>query len=73
MKTENNTQKHNTLHISTREEFHRYASNIINEEDFCTDYPGYAGYQVDRVSSALRWTIANGRAINYSFNKRNAN
>ena len=70
MKTKNYTQKHNTLHIPTREEFHRYASNLINEEDFCTDYPGYAGYKVNVTASALRWTVS--RKNNYSISKRGA-
>ena len=70
MKTKNYTQKHNTLHIPTREEFHRYASNVINEEDFCTDYPGRAGYKVNVTASALRWTVR--RKNNYSISKGGA-
>ena len=70
MKTKNYTQKHNTLHIPTREEFHRYALNVINEEDFCTDYPGYAGYQINKVAPAIRWTVS--RKNNYSLSKRGA-
>ena len=59
MKTKNYTQKHNTLHIPTREEFHRYASNVLNENDFCTDYPGRSGYQINTIASSLRWSVAN--------------
>ena len=70
MKTKNYTQKHNTLHIPTREEFHRYALNVINEEDFCTDYPGYAGYQINKITSSIRWTVS--RKNNYSLSKRGA-
>ena len=70
MKTKNYTQKHNTLHIPTREEFHRYASNTLSKEDFCTDYPGYTGYQINKVVSAIRWTVS--RKNNYSLSKRGA-
>lgn len=58
MNTENYTKKHNTLHIPSREEFHRYASNTLSEADFCTDYPGREGCQINKTSSALRWTIS---------------
>lgn len=57
MNTENYTKKHNTLHIPSREEFHRYASNTLSEADFCTDYPGRDGYQVNKAASAINWTI----------------
>ena len=70
MKTKNYTQKHNTLHIPTREEFHRYASNTLSEADFCTDHPGDAGYQVNKVASSIRWTVS--RKNNYSLSKRGA-
>ena len=29
----------NTLRIPSREEFHRYTSNLLTEWDFCTDFP----------------------------------
>ena len=45
--------------IPSREEFHRYASNELSEGDFCTNHP--SGYQINKVSSALRWTYANDR------------
>lgn len=61
MKTKNYTQKHNTLHIPTREEFHRYASNTLTESDFCTDYHGIPGIQINRVDSAIRWTMKRKR------------
>ena len=70
MKTKNYTQKHNTLHIPTREEFHRYASNTLSEEDFCTDYPGHAGYQIDKVASSIRWTKSNARKHDYSIKRK---
>lgn len=55
MKTEN--KKHNTLHIPTREEFHRYASNLLSESDFCTDYSGYPDVQASKVEAAIKWTL----------------
>lgn len=58
MNRENYTKKHNTLHIPSREEFHRYASNTLSEADFCTDYPGREGCQINKTSSALRWTTS---------------
>ena len=70
MKTKNYTQKHNTLHIPTREEFHRYAFNTLSEEDFCTDYHGYTGYQINKIASSIRWTVS--RKNNYSLSKRGA-
>lgn len=70
MKTKNYTQKHNTLHIPTREEFHRYTSNKLSEEDFCTDYPGSAGYQINKVASSIRWTLSNARKHDYSIKRK---
>ena len=51
-KTENTTDNHNTLHIPSREEFHRYASNLISENDFI-----YPGRSIQQTASALRWTV----------------
>lgn len=60
MRKENNIDEtSNTLTIPNREEFHRYASNVLNENDFCTDYPGWSGYQINRVAQSLRWSVAN--------------
>lgn len=57
----------NTLRIPSREEFHRYASNLLCESDFDTDYP--SGFQIERVSSAISWTYTNEkkRNCNYSY------
>lgn len=33
-----NSQNHNTLHIPSREEFHRRYSGEIHGYDYCTDY-----------------------------------
>lgn len=62
----------NTLRIPSREEFHRYASNLLTEWDFCTDFPPVLSHgQADRVASAMRWTQANavGRTYNYKFKR----
>lgn len=72
MRKENNIDEtSNTLTIPTREEFHRYASNVLNENDFCTDYPGSSGYQVNRVAQSLRWSIVNRNYDQY-FIRRNS-
>ena len=59
----------NTLRIPSREEFHRYASNLLYERDFETGYPGKEASQVNRVSSALKWTTSNERAKHYKYIK----
>lgn len=62
MRKENNIDEtSNTLTIPTREEFHRYASNTLTESDFCTDYHGIPGIQINRVDSAIRWTMKRKR------------
>lgn len=53
------TSSNRKPNIPTREEFHRFASNELSEGDFCTNHP--SGYQINKVSSALRWTYANDR------------
>lgn len=45
------------LKTPSREEFHRYASNLLSVSDFCTDYP--TEYTVNKISSSLRWTKIN--------------
>ena len=40
--------------IPTRDEFHRYTSNLLTNGDFCTDYS--SGYQIDRVAQSIDWT-----------------
>lgn len=56
----------NTLRIPSREEFHRYASNLLCESDFDTDYP--SGFQVERVASAISWTYTNEKKRNSNYN-----
>ena len=46
----------------TREEFHRYASNLLADGDFCTDYS--SGYQINRVAQSLDWTIKKNKKRN---------
>lgn len=48
---------HSTLHIPSRDEFHRFASNLLSESDFCTDYP--SRIQVERTANAISWTYSN--------------
>lgn len=55
--TVNTLIKNDNLKIPSREEFHRIASNELSEGDFCTNYS--SGYQINRVDSALKWTIKN--------------
>ena len=43
----------------TREEFHRYASNIININDFETDHSN--GIQIEKVAISINWTIKNDK------------
>ena len=42
--------------IPIREEFHRYASNVLSIGDFDTNYTN--GYQIDKVDAAIQWTIS---------------
>ena len=53
--------------IPSREEFHRFASNELSEGDFCTNHP--SGFQINKVSSAIRWTYANDKGKSYKYNK----
>lgn len=59
--------KHKTLTIPSREEFHKYASNIISIDDFSNRYP--TGYQIDKVDRAIKWTIKNQVDRNYKREK----
>lgn len=53
------TQKNHKLQIPSREEFHRYASDILSNIDFCTDYP--AGYLIKKIDDSIRWTKSNAK------------
>lgn len=65
------TPGNHNLKIPSREEFHRYASDILSEADFCTDYP--TDYTVNKIASSLRWTLNNSKQKNLGGLKRNAN
>lgn len=70
MKKENNTDKlSNTLTIPTREEFHRYAQDVLNINDFCTDYPCESYYHVNKIASSIRWTIKNRNFNKYAIRR----
>jgi hypothetical protein len=57
------------LRIPTREEFHRYASNLLTEGDFCTEHS--SGYQVSRVANALDWSKKKAFKVNKGENNGN--
>ena len=63
--------KHKTLRIPSREEFHRYTSNIITERDFCTDFQPFDGVQISKVASALLWTKRNAYGCTYKYKYKN--
>lgn len=50
-----------TPRIPSREEFHRYASNLLTTTDFETVRRVCEGYQINRVASALNWTLENDK------------
>lgn len=51
------TSSNYTTTIPTREEFYRFAGNIISDSDFNTDHSN--GIQVEKVDGAIKWTIKN--------------
>ena len=55
--------------MPTRPELHRYASNLLTEADFCTDYPSFEGFQTNRVVGAIEWTKKNAKNANWKFSK----
>lgn len=54
--TDYTTTKTHEFRIPTREEFHRYAIEIISEGDFYTNHPTPPGYVSDKITSSIRWT-----------------
>lgn len=60
----------NTLRIPSREEFHRYASNLLSNSDFNTDYFSDPEFQINRVASALNWTRKNANSKNYNYKRK---
>lgn len=74
--TTNTTKRHfinplsnDNLRIPTREEFHRYASNLLTEGDFCTEHS--SGYQASRVANALDWSKKKTFKVNKGGNNGN--
>lgn len=56
--------------IPNREEFHRYASNLLAEGDFCTEHS--SGYQISRVANALDWSKKKASKVNKGGNNGNS-
>ena len=54
-----NTGKTGTLNIPSREEFHRFASNLLSEEDFSTYRPANAS---KKTCNAICWTESHAYA-----------
>ena len=53
------TPGNHNLKIPSRQEFHRYATNLLSESDFCTDYP--SEHTINKIASSLRWTKINAK------------
>ena len=51
-----------TLRIPSREEFHRYTSNLLTEWDFCTDFPPMG--HVNKTAKAINWSQKNAIGFN---------
>lgn len=65
-----NPLSNDNLRIPTREEFHRYAPNVLTERDFCTEHPSSSsGCQVNKVAKTLNWSMKNIKKPNKSNNK----
>lgn len=56
---------HNETPLPTRQEQHRFASNVLSAGDFCTEYP--CGHTIERVENSLKWTIKNAEKRNQVF------
>ena len=52
-------KNYDTKNIPNHDEFHRFASNVLSENDFCTYYN--AGTQASKVAQSLNWTYKNKR------------
>ena len=52
-------KNYDTKNTPSNEDFHHFASNILSECDFCTNYN--SGIQIDKVVQSLRWTYANDK------------
>ena len=47
--------------IPSREEFHRYASNVLSLYDFETDYPPFPSHNIDATASSIGWAKGNNK------------
>lgn len=47
--------------IPSREEFHLYASNILNLYAFETDYPPFPSCNINAAASSIGWTKSNNK------------
>ena len=54
---------HHDIRIPSRDDFHKYAMNILSDSDFCTEYP--TGHVIDAITSSLRWTKSNAKRKNF--------
>lgn len=50
--------KSHKLNIPTREEFHRYAGNLLTPDDFNTTCPNNS---IERTCEAIEWSISHGK------------
>lgn len=51
------------LRIPSKEEFHKYTSNILSDSDFCTEYP--TGYTIDAIANSIHLTQKKIREYSY--------
>ena len=47
------------INIPSKEDFSKYASNLITLGDFDTDHPNCL--QIDKVANAIDWSIKNSK------------
>lgn len=59
------TPGNHNLQIPTKEEFNRYATNVLQETDFSSNHPaGKDGRTIKNIWASLNWTIKNVNPIN---------
>ena len=54
--------------IPSREEFHRYTSNVLSLHDFETDYPTFPSHNIDAAESSIGWTKSNNKNKGHKYN-----
>lgn len=57
MAAQKNQAPSSAQRTTSRSEFHRFASNLLSESDFCTEYP--SSRQTEKVATAINWTYKN--------------